>query len=432
MKLEELKDKKILIIGKGIEGQAAYKYLKAHFSDYKIDIVDQKDGKDYLDNQKKYDIAIKSPGIKQEFIKIPYTTATNIFLANAKGKVVGVTGTKGKSTTSSLIYEMFRKQGFDVYLGGNIGESPLLFLDKLNEQSWTVLEMSSFQLADVKNSPHIAVILMISTEHLDFHETAENYVAAKRNILKFQNADDFSVINRDYPASYESDVFTEGKVFFVSREREYEEGCFVRSGAIWIRKDGKEEKIIEVSELKLLGEHNFENACAASMVARLAGVSIKNISDVLKTFKGLPHRLEYVGEYKGISFYNDSLATVSEATIEALKALPDTSTLIAGGYDRGLDFTALGESIAKSHIKTLVLFPTTGEKIWKAVCASTSESERPKKYNVTTMEEAVNIAASNTSKGKIILLSPASASFGIFKDYKDRGDQFKREVRSLA
>jgi len=429
MKLEELKNKKILIVGRGIEGNAAYKYLKKHLPTSIIDIVDQKDGDNYLDKQKNYDLAIKSPGVKQELIKIPYTTSTNIFLANIKGKVIGVTGTKGKSTTSTLIYEMLKKEGLDVYLGGNIGQSSLEFLDNLNEYSWAVLEMSSFQLQDLKIGPHIAVMLMISQEHLDYHKTYEEYIDAKRNILRFQTPTDYAVINRDYPASQESDIFTKAKVFRISGERECENGSFVKDEAIWMNKDGKREKIIDADKIKLIGRHNLENVCAAVCAASLAEVSKKNIAKVLLEFSGLEHRLEFVKDINGIRFYNDSLATIPRATIEAMEALPETETLIAGGHDRGLDYSPLAQYLSNGQIKTLILFPPAGKRIWEEICKVASESSRPEKFDVNTMEQAVKIANAETLPGKICLLSPASASFGIFKDYKDRGEQFKQEVQ---
>lgn len=458
MKLEELKNKKILIIGRGVEGEAAYEFLKKKFPNSKIQIVDKKDGENYLDGQEKYDIAIKSPSVDSAVLTIPYTTTTNIFLANSKGKVIGVTGTKGKSTTATLIYEMLKKDGRDAYLGGNIGQSPLTFMDKLSEQSFSVVELSSFQLQDAKYSPNIAVVLMIGEEHLDVHKSVENYVDAKRNILRFQTPNDAAIINWDYVVSHESDVFTQGKIYQISLEKECENGCFVKDGKIAIRTLGKlgvpenptlrksdsqkirrsessefsEIEVIDTDEVLLPGKHNLENACAAAMAAYLVGVSRNSIVNVLKTFKGLEHRLEFVGEVNGIRFYNDSLSTIPAATIGALEALGDVETLIAGGYDRGLDFSSLGEYLATSTVKNLILFPTTGEKIWDAVCKCASEATRPQKFDVTTMSEAVKIAASKTQKGKTVLLSPASASFGIFKDYKDRGDQFRGEVRKLA
>ena len=427
----DFKNKKILIVGKGIEGKAVEKYLRSHLKGVKLNVVDQKDGENYLDRQKKYDVAIKSPGVKPELITIPHTTATNIFLSNAKGKVIGITGTKGKSTTTTLIYKMLKAQKLDAYMGGNIGKSPLDFIDNLNDNSWTVLEMSSYQLNDLKISPHIAVILMITSEHLDYHKTQQNYVDAKRNILRFQTLSDFAVINKDYPASQGSDILTPGKVFQVSREREVDNGSFVKENSVWINRDGKKEKIIDIDKIKLLGRHNLENVCAASMVASLAGVSKANIAKVLEEFGGLEHRLEFVGEKNGIRFYNDSLATVTDASIQALEALPEGQTLIAGGHDRGLDYSPLAKYLTNGQIKTLILFPPTGERIWKAICDVVSEENRPEKFDVTSMEQAVRIAAAETAPHKTVLLSPASASFGTFKDYKDRGEQFKREVSKL-
>lgn len=441
MKPQELKNKKILIVGKGIEGNAAYKYLHKHLPNAVIDIVDRKDGENYLDKQKNYDLAIKSPGVKPELIKIPYTTSTNIFLANIKGKVIGVTGTKGKSTVSTLIYEMLKTEEKNVYIAGNIGRSPLEFLDKLNDRSWTVLEMSSFQLQDLKIGPHIAVMLMIGEEHLDYHKTQEAYINAKRNIFRFQTPSDYAVINRDYLASHESDIYTKGKIFRISRERKCENGSFVEDNIVWISKDGKKEKIIDVDKIKLVGRHNLENVCAAVMAATIAGVTKENIVKVLKSFEGLEHRLEFVRDINGIRFYNDSLATIPRATIEALETLPTTETLIAGGYDRGLDYSHLAKYLANGQIKTLILFPPTGKRIWEEICKAryrtvpgkiVSESKRPEKFDVKTMEQAVRIAAAETAPGKICLLSPASASFGIFKDYKDRGEQFKKEVNKLT
>jgi UDP-N-acetylmuramoylalanine--D-glutamate ligase len=430
MELEELKNKNILVVGAGIEGNAVLKYLKKHFPDSVIDIIDQKDGSTYLDKQKEYDLAIKSPGVKAELLAIPYTTATNIFLANAKGKVIGITGTKGKSTTTTLIFEMLKKQGLDVYLGGNIGQSPLDFMDTLSDQSWTVLEMSSYQLQDVKKSPHIAVLLMIVPEHLDYHLTFEDYANAKRNILRFQTPKDFAVINRDYPVSNESDILTPGKIFHVSREREAaEEGCFVRDGKVWLRIAGGEVDVIDTKDILLPGKHNLENVCAAVIAATVAGVSVLNIQHVLKTFKGLEHRLEFVAEIGDIRFFNDSLATLPQATVEALKTLEETETLITGGFDRGLDYKDLAKAIVQSGIKTLILFPTTGERIWKEICEETGTP--PDKFDVTTMQQAVRIAFAETTPGKICLMSPASASFNLFKNYKDRGDQFKQQVALL-
>ena len=432
MKLSELEDKKILIVGKGVEGQASFAYLSRHFPSQKITIVDQKDGASYLENQGDYDIAIKSPGVHPDKIKIPYTTSTNIFFANARGKIIGITGTKGKSTTTSLIFEMLLKQGLKAHLGGNIGVSILEFLDELEDDSWSVLELSSFQLADIKYSPHIAVPLMIAPEHLDYHGDLYNYVDAKRNILKFQTQNDFAIVNHDYIASNESDVYTDALIYKISREQEVFQGCYIKDDKIYLKMHGDAESILDISEVKLKGKHNLENICSAIVAALCAGATMKSVIPVIKTFSGLEHRLEYVAEKNGVIYYNDSLATIPEATIEAIEALGEVETLIAGGHDRGINFDALGSYLSTSTLKNLILFPTTGEKIWEALCnALPNENLRPKKHIVTTMEEAVRIASENTTNGKICLMSPAASSFNLFKDYKDRGEQFKKAVNNL-
>lgn len=433
MKLEELKGKKILIVGYGVEGKSTEAYLKKHLPEAEIGIADKTGGEDYLASQTEYDLAVRSPSIHSNLITIPYTTTTNIFFANAKGKIIGVTGTKGKSTTSTLIYEILKTQGEDAYLGGNIGIPALDFIDELKDDSITVLELSSFHLTDIKYSPHIAVFLMTAPEHLDHHQDMGTYVDAKRNILRFQKTTDYAVLNSDYVASRESDLLTDGRVYWTGVENQMEQGCFVKDGGIYLRMHEREERIMEVKDVLLKGKHNLENVCAAIVASLLAGAEMKAIIKTLKTFKGLDFRLEYVAEKNGIRFYNDSLATIPEATVGALEALgDDVETLIAGGFDRGLEFDLLGKCLASSTVKNLILFPTTGEKIWESICiALPNEKLRPQKVDVDNMKDAVRIAAENTSSGKICLMSPASASFGTFKDYRDRGNQFKEEVNKL-
>jgi len=443
MTIEELKTKKrILIIGYGVEGRATEAFLKKYCPNAQIGIADKKDGENYLDKQSGYDLAIKSPGVPPDLVTILYTTATNIFFANCKGKIIGVTGTKGKSTTCTLIYEMLKNAEKDVYLGGNIGEPPINFLDKLNDESWIVLELSSFQLEDIKNPPshkategqgvpHIAVLLMITSDHLDYHKDIKQYIEAKRNILKYQTPNDFAIINRDYPAANESDILTPGKVFYVSRERETDNACFAFDGKIKVRIEGKDERFLKTSDLRIAGKHNIENVCAAVMAAKLADVSAEAIVRVLRTFSGLPDRLEYAGKKRGIIFYNDSLSTIPEAAVEAIKTFTNkVETLIAGGHERGIDYTGLGKYLAKSSVRTMILFPPSGDRIWQAVVAAGGD-KRIIKYDVSSMHEAIVYASEETSSGKICLLSPASASFGIFKNYKDRANQFKKEIEML-
>src|ERR1035437_1390360 len=237
--MDIFKNKKIAVVGEGIEGQSNAKWLKANGAD--VTILDEKQGEDYLDGLDDYDLVVRSPGIKistlEKFVKREkITSQIKIFFDLCPCEIIGVTGTKGKGTTSSLIYEMLKQQGFNAYVGGNIGLPPFEFVDNLNAQSKVVLELSSFQLMDLKKSPHIAVMLMITSEHLNWHNSVEEYIDAKRNIVRHQNETDFAILNRDYPASNESDIHALGKVYYVSREREAAaEGSFVKDGKVWLR-----------------------------------------------------------------------------------------------------------------------------------------------------------------------------------------------------
>ena len=357
--LEKFKNKiSILILGMGREGQATARFLEKHSIKFTTSDTSKKD---YLKN---FDVIIKSPGIPylpeikkaKEKGKI-ISSATQIFFDIYQGKIIGVTGTKGKSTTATLIYEVLKTGGLDVGLVGNIGKPALEI-----KNSIMVYELSSFQLADLVKSPHIAVVTNIYPEHLDWHGSFENYKKAKENISKYQTKED---------------ILISGK-----------------SG-------------VEV----------------ARAVAKLFKIPEEKVNKAIVDFKSLPHRLEFVGEVKGIKFYNDSLATNPHATIYGLNKLgQDVETLIAGGFDRGVDYSPLGPAIDKSKIKNLILFPDTGEKIRKAVKKDVNF------FDAHSMEEAVKIAFEKTSKGKICLLSPASASFNMFKDYEDRGNQFKKEI----
>ncbi|MBI2031671.1 MAG: UDP-N-acetylmuramoyl-L-alanine--D-glutamate ligase [Candidatus Levybacteria bacterium] len=477
------KGKKIAVIGAGIEGLASEKFFKSHGAE--VTVLDQKHGKEYLDNLEKFDLVIRSPGVKLDLLnhlaKNKITSQTKLFFDLCPCPIIGVTGTKGKGTTASLIYEMLKKQGFDAYLGGNIGQAPLDFLEKLKKDSIAVLELSSFQLQDLTKSPsfakasagkpHIAVVLMVTSEHLDYHKDTYEYVDAKRNILRFQAQSDYAILNKDYPASNESDIHTEGQVLKVSRETEVEEGCFVKDGKIWIRigaevargpvpkflpasarlDDAKPQRLrtvgipsfratprsIEITstkEILLPGEHNWENVCAAVMAAWLSGVSKANIVKVLKNFKGLQHRLELVRELNGVKYYDDSFSTTPETAIAAIQAFKNPEILILGGSGKGSDFTELGQVI--SNAKSIKAIIGIGEE-WKRIKSQITnpKSQINSKIQIIegckNMKEIVREASQIAKPGDIVLLSPACASFGMFKNYKDRGEQFKKEVEKF-
>lgn len=424
------KNKKIVIIGKGMEGLSSVKFFKKQGA--QVTVLDQKQGKNYLQGLDKYDLIVRSPGVSPDKIKSKKVTSqAKLFFDLCPCKIIGVTGTKGKGTTCSLIYEMLKKEGKDVYLVGNIGKPPLDILDKLNTHSIVVFELSSFQLLDLTKSPHIAVMLMVTREHLDYHKDTNSYIDAKRNILRFQKADDFAIINRDYPASNESDIHTKGKVFQVSREQGLlDEGCFVKEGVIWFRDKGKEEKVIDCLEIALLGRHNWENACAAVVAARLEGVKYKNIVEVLKSFKGLEHRLELVDTIQGIRYYDDSFSTTPETAIAAIESFSDPLILILGGSSKNSDFTELGRVICDSqNIKAIIGIGKEWKRIKQHVV--NSKSQIVVVEGAKDMKTVIKAASKTAGTGDVVLLSPACASFDMFKNYKDRGGQFKKEVIKL-
>jgi UDP-N-acetylmuramoylalanine--D-glutamate ligase len=430
--MNNFKNKKIAVIGIGVEGLSTEKFLKEKGA--QVTLLDKTQGKDYLKNLNNFDLIVRSPGVKPELLKAvlkeKITSQTKLFFELSPCKIIGVTGTKGKGTTASLIYEMLKKQGFDAYLGGNIGEPPLNFLNKLNAQSVVVLELSSFQLLDLDKSPHIAVMLMTTSEHLDYHKNLEEYIDAKRNILRFQTEKDFAIINKDYLASRESDVETNGQVYYVTRVDEAQRGCFVKENKVVIRNIDLEEKVINASEILLPGQHNLENVCAASLSAYLLGVAVDNIAYVLKTFKGLEHRLELISTIKGVKYYDDSFSTTPETAIAAIKAFNNPEILILGGSSKNSNFQELGDVIAKAeNIKAIIGIGVEWPRIKENLANLASNVLLIE--GATLMEQIVKAAAKLAVTGDVVLLTPACASFDMFKNYKDRGEQFKKEALLL-
>lgn len=403
-------------MGYGIEGTDAEAFLKKAGAE--ITILDQKFDPDYLKNLERFDVIVRSPGVyrflpeivKAEKSGVIISSALKIFFENCPAKIIGVTGTKGKGTTSTLIYEILKTGGCDTHLVGNIGKPYLGILEGLTKDSWVIMEMSSFQLIDLSLSPHIAVVLNITMDHMDWHKDAEEYVDAKRNIVLHQKTTDFAVINEEYdtPKSFAKNL--KSKVIFFSKkslEPEFKEGLLLR------------------------GEHNLENIAAATTVAKIAGVDKTIIENAVKNFKGLEHRLELVTEIDGRTFYNDSFATGPQPTIAAIKSFKEPETLILGGSDKGLDYTELGLTIAnKENVKNVLLIGLIGPIVQEAI---TKAGYKGKLENLgkPTMDEIVKRAFAITPKGGVIILSPAAASFDMFANYKDRGNQFKNSVLKL-
>jgi UDP-N-acetylmuramoylalanine--D-glutamate ligase len=447
--------KKVAILGFGIEGKDVLGFLEEEEAD--ITVFDSKDkreldltgidtnrikfslGPDYLkDGLASFDMIVRSPGVYRYLPEIvdaedkgvEITSAIKIFFENCPGKIIGVTGTKGKGTTSSLIYEILKKDEKDVHLSGNIGKPCLELLDVLDSDSWIVLELSSFQLMDLNKSPDIAVVLNITVDHLDWHKDTEEYVSAKRNIVKFQKEEDFSVINADYEITKDFEELGQSQKYFFSKLDKVK-GCFIRDGYIILSTNGDEEIIGDVQKLLLKGSHNWENITAAVCASYLAGASLKSIIDVIFSFKGLEHRLELAGEVNEVKFYNDSFATGPQPTIAAINSFIEPETLILGGSDKGLDYSELGKTIAeKDNIQNIILIGQIRDQI-AASFKGSSFKGKVFDMGISSMPEIVKKAHEITPQGGVVILSPAAASFDMFKNYKDRGNQFKAAVMNL-
>lgn len=450
--MKEIDGSSALLLGYGREGKSSHAYLHDHYPNVAIGIADKNIGiiplfepeqiflgDEYLNHMAEFDVIVRSPGVPsstpelQQAVKEgrKITSETNIFFSECPGVVVGVTGTKGKSTTSSLITHILAQQYPDVRLVGNIGKPALDHLSKATSDTIFVAELSSYQLEDIGYSPKYAVMLGINQEHLDHHGSFNDYIKAKQRIVGNQEQDDYVIFNEENNLNKSLIDSAKSQRITFSTNSQDQVRVYVRNGSIYYRNESGTQEDIEImplSELPLLGRGNLENVLAAITVSTLFDVSPEDIRKAIREFEPLQHRLEYIGEKNGIHFYDDSLATIPEAAINALDALgSDVETLIAGGFDRGISFEVLGKYIAAvSELKNLILFPTTGEKIWNAVENNRKERSLPDRFDVSIMEDAVAIALAHTSPGKICLLSPASPSFGIFKDYADRGDQFKK------
>jgi len=433
MELNEFQGKKILILGLGKEGQDTLAFLikyapagilavsdrtlfdnlpdaaKKIINKYKIPGYF---GKNYLKNLQNYDIIVKSPGIPIHLPEIEaaykagkITSQTKIFFNHCQGTIIGITGTKGKSTTSSLIYAVLKKSAKKVHLLGNIGQPVLNYLKNDNSEKFYVYELSAHQLYQLDKSPHIAVLTNLYQEHLDYYSDYNEYIQAKANITIHQSKNDFFI--------YNSNIMNCQNIAKITQAKKIAYNEF----------DWNFPK-----KLHLIGEFNLENAKIAAIIGKILKIDNKIINNAIANFKPLAHRLEFAGEYRGIKFYNDSLSTIQESAVAAIEGLGDNlQTLIAGGFERHQPFDKLAEKILDSNIKTIILFLPTGKRIWQAIKNVDHKKSKNLKINhyfVKTMEEAVNLAFAKTQKGKICLLSAASASFGGFRDYADRGNNF--------
>jgi UDP-N-acetylmuramoylalanine--D-glutamate ligase len=459
--MERLKGKRIAVVGLSTEGRDAVTF----FLSEKCDVVcaDRRGedvliseypelqklpvrlslGPSYLSCLKDVDIIVRTPGMAlatpqlQEAKRLgkELTSATKLFFEFCQAPIIGVTGTKGKGTTGTLIFEMLQKSGKTVYLGGNVGTPLLSCVGSTRPEQWVILELSSFQLEDLTQSPHIAVVLKITQDHLanydplatNFHSSREAYIEAKEHIVSYQNADDWAIFNADDPTSSSFADKTPAKKYYYGKKEGV--AAHITNDEVFLTIGGQSQPVAKLSQIHLLGAHNLENVAAAALAAFTSGVPIDSIRNVSRTFPGLPHRLEKVGEKNGVSYINDSFSTTPETTVAAIGSFNKPIILIAGGSEKGSDFTGMGKIIAKSPVVKVIVVGAMTDRILKALKDGGFQGSTV--TGLTGMHEMVKAANESAKPGDVVLLSPAAASFDLFKNYKERGKQFTYEVSLL-
>ena len=425
---------KVAIVGFGLEGKAAYNYFK---NKAEITICDQNQvdvpegvhaqlGTNYLADLSRFDIIVRSPVIKpsdlleaNDTIREKVTSNTNeFFKACPSSNIVGVTGTKGKGTTSTLIAKMIEAGGRRVHLGGNIGVPALELLNQdIRADDWVVLELSSFQLVDCQYSPAIGVCLMVVAEHLDWHPEIDDYFNAKTQLFRHQGSDDVAVYFAENENSVRIASTSKGwKIPYFE-----EPGAVIKNGYVHIA--GTD--ICPVEEIKLRGRHNLQNVCAAVTALWQINRDPVPIRQVLNSFTGLEHRLEYAGNINGAAYYDDSFGTTPETAMVAIESFVEPKIVILGGSDKGADYTELAKTVAASNVRKALLIGDQGPRIEQAL--------RENGFNDCvnggiSMGEIITSAKTYAQPGDVVLLSPACASFDMFDNYKDRGNQFKQAV----
>ena len=446
----DLNNKRVLVVGLGRSGVASALFLKAHGA--RVTVSDSKSqeqlreeipallnqgiavepgghGERTFQNQ---DLIVVSPGVPVDSPPLVQARALGetvigeVELASEylPGPLVAITGSNGKTTTTTLVGEILEKSGMETLVGGNIGTPAIALTAQATRDTAIVLEVSSFQLETIRSfRPKIAVVLNVTPDHLDRHRTFQAYADAKARIFENQQAGDFAVLNAEDPTCLDLSQRTRAEVFWFSRKREVEQGAFVEKGQIVFRREGVRE-IMPVAEVPLKGAHNLENVLAAICAAALMGCAAEKIRGAVCEFKAVEHRLEFVASIRGVDYYNDSKATNVDATIKALESFPANIHLILGGKDKGSDYTVLNDLLRK-RVKAVYTIGAAAEKIQSHIQGATNI------VPAGTMDSAVKQAANSAHPGDVILLAPACASFDQFKNYEHRGKVFKELVLAL-
>ena len=448
----ELNGKRVLVVGLGRSGVASALFLQSRGA--RVTVSDAK-SEDQLREQiptlldagiavetgahgertfRDQDLIIVSPGVPVDAEPLVHARALGqpvigeIELASQflPGPIVAITGSNGKTTTTTLVGEILAGSGFKTLVGGNIGTPAISLAEQATPDTTIVLEVSSFQLETIRAfRPKVAVVLNITPDHLDRHRTFAAYVDAKARIFENQQADDFAVLNADDPTCVEVAGRTSSQVFWFSRKREIESGAFVRDSQVIFRRNGSSQIVLSISEIPLKGSHNLENVLAAVCAGVLMGCAPENIRAAIRHFKAVEHRLEYVATIGGVEYYNDSKATNVDATMKALQSFPSNIHLILGGKDKGSDYTLLND-LLRERVKSVYIIGAAAEKIQAHIKGTTQI------ISSGTIESAVKQASATAQPGDIVLLAPACASFDQFQNYEHRGRVFKDLIGQLA
>ena len=449
-----LKDKRIAVLGIGVSNTPLIRLLREHgvavtacdkkertalgktAEELEAMGVDLKLGSDYLKDIDA-DVIFRTPGMRPDLPELlaakergsRITSEMQVFFEVCPCPIIAVTGSDGKSTTTTVITEFLRAAGRTVHLGGNIGHPLLAEAGEMHADDVAVLELSSFQLLDMTHSPHIAVLTNLAPNHLDVHRSMEEYIAAKENIFRYQSADDIAIFNQDNAITLGLSEKANGRVRLFSRQQEVADGAFVRDGAIWLRRGEEEREIVKTDEIRIPGQHNVENYLAA--IAAVDGlVSDEVIRTVAREFAGVEHRIELVRTRRGVRWYNDSIATSPTRTIAGLHSFSQKLILIAGGYDKHIPFDVLGPELV-AHVKLLILCGATANQIRACVTGCADYHGEPEMIECATLDEAVKLAAERAQEGDVVTLSPACAAFDQFPNFMVRGRYFKDLVNAL-
>lgn len=438
-----IKGKRILLLGYGREGQSTWNVLRRLGTYEALDIADLKapaalpedgtvwhTGPDYQKCMDDYDVVFKSPGIVLERPENEYRCSilsqTEVFFQCFRDQIIGITGTKGKSTVTTLLYHLLKQAGMDALLVGNIGIPALDHMEEVKPDTRIVFELSCHQLEYMTVSPHIGILVNIHEEHLDHYGTMEKYVEAKHHIFKNQRPDDILICN--VQCLPEEGTCPSGLIRAGMDGSGKELDVVQEQDGTWVHFRGKS-FCIPTDEIKLLGQHNYFDIGVAYGVCSILGMDDQVFAWGLKTYEPLPHRLQYIGEREGVKYYDDSISTICDTTIQALKTLKDTDTVLIGGMDRGIDYRELIEYLSDCQVPHIILMEATGKRIYQEIHKYYPEfKNRARLILAEHLEDGVKRARQITRPGTSCVLSPAAASYGIFRNFEERGETFSRLV----